>query len=196
MGVCARVTPLACAAAKTHTGGAPSRHRRRRTKIETKVHPRGGGGPSPLRVHSTTATGTAETNDDANSRRPVPLRQPPAPPTWTYLSACVCVVYSLIIVYTLDAIVFVPASSYTQQRSQLCIVEGIFLTLFVKGAGQRDIFVSSTTTTITPLIFFCCFNEISGPQRPSVIILGPHAVVTTTSTTRMRMLIPATGKML
>jgi len=71
MGVCARVTPLACAAAKTHTGGAPSRHRRRRrTKIETKVHPRGGGGPSPLRVHSTTASGTAETNDNANSRRP------------------------------------------------------------------------------------------------------------------------------
>lgn len=121
MGVCTRVTPLACAAAKTHTGGAPSRHRRR-TKIETKVHPRGGGGPSPRRVHSTAAAGTAETNDDANSRRPAPQpphRQPPAPPSWTYLSACVCVAYSLIIVYTLDAIVFVPASSSMQQRSEL-----------------------------------------------------------------------------
>jgi len=113
MGVCARVTPLACAAAKTHTGGAPSH--RRRTKIETKVHPRGGGGPSPRRVHSTAAAGTAETNDDANSRRPAPqspLLRPPALPPWTYLSACVCVAYSLIIVYTLDAIVFVPPSSY------------------------------------------------------------------------------------
>ncbi|KAL4089794.1 hypothetical protein QTP88_024758 [Uroleucon formosanum] len=121
MGVCARVTPLACAAAKTHTGGAPSRHRHH-TKIETKVHPRGGGGPSPRRVHSTAAAGTAETNDDANSRRPAPQpphRQPPAPPSWTYLSACVCVAYSLIIVYTLDAIVFVPASSSMQQRSEL-----------------------------------------------------------------------------
>lgn len=68
-GVCARVTPLACAAAKTHTGGALSHHR----------HQDRNQSPSPWRrrrsvsapcTHSTTATGTVKTNDDANSRRP------------------------------------------------------------------------------------------------------------------------------
>jgi len=92
------------------------------TKIETKVHPRGGGGggPSPRRVH--TAPPPPEqsrltTTQTLAVHPPPPKPATPTIPSAVDLSVGVRVRRSLIIVHTLDAIVFAPASSCVQQQS-------------------------------------------------------------------------------